>query len=373
ESCQHASCIGNSAEATLAKVPEEVFRAVRETSGMYLKYGDTLTYAFYVAGSKTFHGQTCIGDAGGAPTEKWVTYNNGKSDALVEQTKLGSVFVPSDNEYGQNRGCMSQWGARCLEQDGADALDILEFYYGEDIEVVQAQGDCVDATPPVGEASECGDGQCTGNENSDRCPADCEPCGVVAGQGETIVDEGSSCFSTTGDEQYIRHEAGRGHDGALLWTESTQSVAHTAGMWRMNFENAGRYRVEAFVEAGYAQEDRARYRVTHDGEESTLRVDQSRARGWVELGVFEFASGEHDQSVMLTDLSGTRGNTIVFDAIRIAKVEGDDEKFDDVEGGGRRGGEEGCSLGAPEQTDPRAVALMLLVVAASRRRQRSRG
>ena len=62
----------------------------------------------------------------------------------MEQTELGFVFAPGDNGYGQNRGCMSQWGARCLEnENGADYMDILRFYYGEDIQVVQADGECV--------------------------------------------------------------------------------------------------------------------------------------------------------------------------------------------------------------------------------------
>ncbi len=372
EACQHASCIENSADATLAKVPEEVFRAVKETSGMYLKYEDTLTYAFYVAGSKTFNGDTCIGKAGGAATEKWVTYNNGKDKTAVEQTKLGSVFVPSDNEYGQNRGCMSQWGARCLEKDGADALDILQFYYGEDIEVAKAEGECVGDSTSLGDPDECGDDKCTGSENEDNCSKDCKPCGSVDNRDPTIIEESSTCFSHTGDDQYVRREAGKGHGDSLLWTESTENEAHTNGNWSMNFKRAGTYRVEVFIEGDFAQEDRARYRLTHKGKETNLRVDQVRAKGWVDLGLFEFEEGHKDQGLKLTDLSGDRGNTIVFDAVRVTPA-AEGEKADDVNGvGGDRGGDgQGCSVGTRGSTGPVTAAVVMLAMGAGRRRRRN--
>ncbi|MBV1860836.1 MAG: SpoIID/LytB domain-containing protein [Nannocystaceae bacterium] len=116
-------------------------QAVQETSGMYLMYNSTLTYGFYVAGDNNTSGAGCVGSSGS--TEQWVTYNSGQSGTNVEQTELGFVHPTGDPSYGQNRGCMGQWGARCLEEGGAGYLDILRFYYGEDIEIVQAEGDCV--------------------------------------------------------------------------------------------------------------------------------------------------------------------------------------------------------------------------------------
>lgn len=369
ESCQHASCIGNSAAETLAQVPEEVFRAVNETSGMYLTYDDTLTYAFYVAGSKSFHGQTCIGTDGGAPTEHWVTYNNGKDGTAVEQTKLGSVFNPSDNEYGQNRGCMSQWGARCLEEAGSSTLDILQFYYGSDIEVVQATGECVEGGSSLGEPAECGDGRCNGTETEDSCARDCEPCGTVAAGTTTIIDESDGCFGYTGDDEFVRSEEGSGHEGSYLWTESTEHEAHTNGKWTLSFAEAGNYKVEAFIERGAADEGKARYRVIHNGDERFLRVNQARAEGWVELGVFDFEAGQKDQSITLTDLSGERGNKIVFDAVRISPASDEDEdKFDDVDMDTSRGTSAGgCSVSGEAPLS--APAWMLVALVAWRRRR----
>ena len=368
QACQHASCKG-SAAATLAEVPEEVFRAVEETSGMYLMYEGTLTYGFYVAGSQTFQTGTCEGVEGGAATEKWVTYNDGLDGHDVEQTRLGSRFDPDDAEYGQNRGCMSQWGARCLEKDGADALDILHYYYGEDIEIVQAPGLCVDEDATLDAVAVCGDDVCSGRENEDNCEQDCEPCGKVASDDKTIIEEADGCFHRDGDPKYFRDES-EGHDDELIWTLSTENVAYNIGTWRFNFEKAGDYKVEAYVEEDWGEERYARYRLVHDGEETDLRVDQARSRGWISLGVFDFESGHRDQSLTLTDLSGDRGNKIIFDAVRLTPVrttEREEPKYDAASGGTRGDTEAGCSVGASRGGGGFGLAFACLLLAWRRR------
>ncbi|MCY1006165.1 hypothetical protein OV079_11445 [Nannocystis pusilla] len=131
--------------------PKQVaYDAVAATAGQYLSYNDWLTYAFYVAGDSQQPASCVDTDNGTASaTEKWVTFNEGKTLYSVDQTELGFVFPEDLNSsgYGQNRGCMSQWGARCLENTkGYEVADILRFYYGDDIEILQAQGACV--VPP---------------------------------------------------------------------------------------------------------------------------------------------------------------------------------------------------------------------------------
>jgi len=145
QGCQVYSC-GNPPTALAVQ-------AVEETSGMYLKYGDILTYGFYVAGDSGVSSPSCVGTPGAASTEHWITYNDGLSGTDVEQTELGFVHPIGDPGYGQNRGCMGQWAARCLENDnGYDYVEILQFFYGTDIEIVQAQGSCVlDVDPPPGD------------------------------------------------------------------------------------------------------------------------------------------------------------------------------------------------------------------------------
>jgi hypothetical protein len=120
-------------------------QAVQETSGQYLSYGGMLTYGFYVAGDSGVSPPSCVGSSGS--TEGYVTYNEGKSGTAVEQTTLGYVGPPG---FGQNRGCMSQWSARCLENsNGYDYLSILRFFYGADIGILTAPGPCVTPTTPT--------------------------------------------------------------------------------------------------------------------------------------------------------------------------------------------------------------------------------
>lgn len=121
----------------------KALQAVKETSGIYLSYDSMLTYGFYVAGDKDPPPPSCKG-AGTSSTEHWITYNEGKTGADVEMTALGYI-PPNQPIYGQNRGCMGQWSARCLENsNGYDYDEILRFFYGADIKLLQATGPCVE-------------------------------------------------------------------------------------------------------------------------------------------------------------------------------------------------------------------------------------
>ncbi len=139
QGCQVYSC-GRAPSA-------EAIRAVEETSGLYLSYDSLVTFGFYVDGDHGTAPPTCRGSASsgnpGASREQWITYNEGQTGASVQMSPLG--FIPMNQAiFGQNRGCMSQWGARCLENDlGYDVDGILRFYYGDDIEVTQATGPCI--------------------------------------------------------------------------------------------------------------------------------------------------------------------------------------------------------------------------------------
>lgn len=100
--------------------------AVNATRGMVAKYGGRLIIANYVAGSIWKNGKP-----GSDPTntEKWVTYNEGRTGASVQPTRLSSMKRPD------NRGCMSQNGADWLARNGRSYIDILRYFYGADIEI----------------------------------------------------------------------------------------------------------------------------------------------------------------------------------------------------------------------------------------------
>ncbi len=185
QGCQVYSCGSN--PSALA------YQAVDETSGIYLNFNNVLTYAFYVAGDSTTDPPSCVGTPG-VGTEGWVTYNEGNSGNAVEQTDLGWVFNPGEPGFGQNRGCMSQWGARCLENsNGYGYEDILRFYYGDDINFTQAQGACVldlggdgdtSSTSDSGSSSSSGTGSDTGwtdggtSDTGTTGPGDTDACTV---------------------------------------------------------------------------------------------------------------------------------------------------------------------------------------------------
>ncbi|MBE7448318.1 MAG: hypothetical protein HS111_05370 [Kofleriaceae bacterium] len=132
-------------------------QAVAATAGLVLRYppatAATQVAAFYVAGA--FPTADCTGGASDPTnTERYVTYNEGRSGTDVIQTTLG--FVSPSNHA--NRGCMSQNGADCLSEQGRTFEQILRYYYGEDIVLERAVGPCVPALPSGDAGLDAGDG-----------------------------------------------------------------------------------------------------------------------------------------------------------------------------------------------------------------------
>ncbi len=219
------------------------------------------------------------------------------------------------------------------------------------------------ATPPV-----CGDAICNGDENSDVCLADCEPCGFVKSDG-SVIDNDDECFTLEGPEQYWR-TASSGHGGELNWTKSTKTTVFNFATWAMHFDKQGDYTVEVFVDEDFGQTKLAHYELTHAGVEDVIVVDQSDASGWTELGSYGFDAGGK-QSLRLTDKTGESGRRIAFDAIRVQPaggvqaVQGDDDEG--VDPSGERGDAGSCSVGTPS---PAAGWMFLLMLGAFARRRR---
>jgi hypothetical protein len=145
---------------TCARAPgPEHIAAAADTAGLVLRYppatAATQVAAFYVAGALP-DPTTCHGGANDPTnTERYVTYNEGRSGADVIQTTLGFV---SPTNYA-NRGCMSQNGSDCLSEQGRAFDEILQFYYGADIVIERAVGPCVPelTMPDAGTDTDAGD------------------------------------------------------------------------------------------------------------------------------------------------------------------------------------------------------------------------
>ena len=130
---------------------EAHYQAVAETAGEFLSYENTTVAAFYVAGAIPSDG-SCVANAWDndySSTEHFVTYNWGLSGDDLEQTSLGWIHP----ENYANRGCQSQNGADCLSNEGWGYDDILSFFYGADIEIHVADGDCLEDVIEGGEDS----------------------------------------------------------------------------------------------------------------------------------------------------------------------------------------------------------------------------
>ena len=122
--------------------------AVKATAGQILMYQSKFVCAFYVAGAKptTSTCKALSSDPDSTNTEKYVTYNEGKTLGNVTASPLG--WSPGPGKiYAENRGCKSQNGSSCLAKKGKKWPDIVRYYYGADIKLVKATGSCVNPTP----------------------------------------------------------------------------------------------------------------------------------------------------------------------------------------------------------------------------------
>ncbi len=279
---------------------DEHFRAVAETSGQVLRNrsADVTLASFYVAGAipSTADCVPASGDRDPTNTERFVTYNRGRSGSEVEPTTLGHPANP------RNRGCKSQNGANCLAQKGWQHEDILRSYYGEDVDFVVAEGECIEGVEP---------------------PPQCEI--VVAGP-ETVIDESGPCFARTCQMGEAWWSYADGIGGASIATYTVDAEApDCSGSWELKIGEPGLYRIEAHIPHPVPVSRQAPYTIRHGGQQATVALSQADTAGWGELGVFEFAAGG-DQWVRLDDntgepYTGQDGIRVIFDAIRLIAVE----------------------------------------------------
>ena len=158
---------------------EEHRRAVEATRGQVLTHRGTLLASFYVSGVATStsscrptSSEIARASSTNRRMEERVTYNQGQSGSSVRpaQRPMGD---PSNRH---NRGVMSQNGSDCLAEQGRDALSILRFYYGDDVELEQLGGDCggatpVDQGPPRSQPSTPGNPQTPGSSGVTDTPS----------------------------------------------------------------------------------------------------------------------------------------------------------------------------------------------------------
>lgn len=130
-------------------------RAAAETKGEYLSWNDSIIASFFVAGAipptpdagAPF--TSCKPNGGSDPThtQKWVTYNRGKTQCDVTMTPLG-FRTDACEDFPYNRGCASQNGHACLAKAKVAYQDQFSFFYGDDIKLKTSEGACGGSVDP---------------------------------------------------------------------------------------------------------------------------------------------------------------------------------------------------------------------------------
>lgn len=192
-------------------------------------------------------------------------------------------------------------------------------------------------------------------------------CAPLPAAGGTI-DDGDACFVGGGPPGSMRHVATAGEAGDLIWTHTTEDTTEgNFGQWNLELAEAGRYRIEVYTAAPYAQSKQARYTVHAGGGDQDFTIDQSAVDGWQTLGEVELAAGA-DQYIHLSDNTGellAKNVQLVFDAVRLTRVVVPE---DPGAGSGDEPGEDGgCSAGGSSGLGGLVLVLGALV---GRRRRR---
>lgn len=184
-----------------------------------------------------------------------------------------------------------------------------------------------------------------GDEVQVPAPLGCDPLPPEGG----IIDEVDPCFWAFGPEQFWRSESA-GYGGSLLWTDAWQTNQPSNwARWHVVVEQPGDYRVAVYIDGAYAAYDNAEYAIDHDGQIDQVFIDQSRADGWVELGVFRFSGSESEHVSVFDDTADAVPDEqhIVVDALRVTPPDGGGGSGGSGGAGGSGGGSSGGSAGDP--------------------------
>ena len=149
----------------------------------------------------------------------------------------------------------------------------------------------------------------------------CETIGPVG----VIIDEKDGCFQAFGPAMFWRVADGIGYEGSLLWSNAFEaSMPSNWARWNFDFEQDGEFKLEVYVEPGFAMFNDVRYEVRHGGGNTVVYIDQSAASGWTEIGDFSFAPGGDQHLAVFDDVPTAipDGQSFVADAVRLTPTSG---------------------------------------------------
>ena len=141
---------------------------------------------------------------------------------------------------------------------------------------------------------------------------------VPVSHGDVIVDDQSSGFAQAGTLANWNQYSG-GYNSHFWWTNTRTSGVDNRAMWTPNLPAAGNWQVFVFVPAPDGTTTNARYRVDHNGSQSTVQVNQNAySNVWVGIGTYYFPSGggTNGEVFLGNETYETSTHQIAFDAVK---------------------------------------------------------
>lgn len=147
------------------------------------------------------------------------------------------------------------------------------------------------------------------------------PQAPTAAAADVIVNVSGAGWAQGGNAAAWRTVAG-GAGGSALWTTNDAFLQplYNWGRWYPALPQAGNYEVLAFIPAGVATTNNARYWIAHSGRYETVTRSQAAYKNqWVSLGLFYFA-GQGGEYVALSDVTYEclACTTVVWDAVKFS-------------------------------------------------------
>lgn len=134
-----------------------------------------------------------------------------------------------------------------------------------------------------------------------------------------VIDTRSECYLAGGDPRYWHRDAS-GYGDSSEWTNTTANAAPSNfARWKVPPIGPARVRIEAYADGGEATE--ATYSIVRGEVIDTVTIDQSMSSGFSQLAEIDVA-GDGTEYVQLGDDTGTAGQKLVVDAVRMTVLGG---------------------------------------------------
>ncbi|MFZ9887332.1 MAG: hypothetical protein ACO3JL_07505 [Myxococcota bacterium] len=147
-------------------------------------------------------------------------------------------------------------------------------------------------------------------------------CAPMPPEGGTL-EETHPCLTLHGPASGWRSEPFAGSRGGLLWTNGFQGDDPVNwAEWTVLVTTESDYALEVYLAPEWSQFPTTHYEVTAAGSTTDLLIDASLQNGWVALGTYHLAPGEHAKVRVFDHHPGeiTAARRVLVDAIRVVRA-----------------------------------------------------